>query len=66
MAIIQNAWKVTYKDWVATINPHTLSLEQLVQLLQDEKCSWLEWVIVNWCEVTFRRLKNKWLDWFNS
>ena len=21
MAIIQNAWKVTYKDWVATINP---------------------------------------------
>ena len=21
MALIQNVWKVTYKDWVATINP---------------------------------------------
>ena len=64
MAIIQNDWKVTTKlvDWelIATLNPHKLTIEQLVELLKDEKCSWIEWVIVNWCEINFKRL-----DWFN-
>ena len=64
--MINNIWKITCKDWIATIYPKELTIEQLISILQDEKCSWIEWVIVNWCEVTFRRLKNKWLDWFNS
>ena len=64
MAIIQNDWKVTTKlvDWelIATLNPNTITIEQLVLLLQDERCFWIEWAIVNWCEINFKRL-----DWFN-
>jgi len=41
-----------------------LTIDQLTQLLQDEKCSWIEDVIVNWCEIKFKRIANKWIDWF--
>ena len=61
-----NTTILRFWNWYTEKPKTEITQEQLIQLLQDEKCSWIEWIIVNWCEVTFRRLKNKWLDWFNS